>query len=334
MLTDGRNPAIMKNIGIPGLLSLLACVTWACTAGAQPYPARPIRILVASSPGSAADIVARIVAQKLPDVLGQQIVIDNRAGAGGNLGAQIAAQAAPDGYTLFLGTPAHVIHPSLTTRPLYDLARDFAPISLLTSGAYVIVVNPRIPVKSLKELIAYLKSNPGRLNYASAGTGNATHLAGELFRIVAGVDIVHVPYKGSGPALAELVGGQVDMMFANLAAAQGDIQSGKLRALAVTGPKRSVAAPQLPTASEAGLPGYEVTSWFGVLAPKGTQAMVIASLNKSFVQVLNMPEAKERLVSLGAEPVGSSPQAFASYIKEEVARWGKVIKAAGIKAEN
>jgi tripartite-type tricarboxylate transporter receptor subunit TctC len=159
-------------------------------------------------------------------------------------------------------------------------------------------------------------------------------LAGELFRIVAGVDIVHVPYKGSGPAIAELVGGQVDMMFANLAAAQGDIQSGKLRALAVTGPKRSVAAPQLPTASEAGLPGYEVTSWFGVLAPKGTQTMVIASLNKSFVQVLNMPEAKERLVSLGAEPVGSSPQAFASYIKEEVARWGKVIKAAGIKAEN
>jgi tripartite-type tricarboxylate transporter receptor subunit TctC len=316
------------------VLALLASVAHVSAAETQPYPARPIRILVASSPGSAADIVARIVAQKLPDVLGQQIVIDNRAGAGGNLGAQIAAQAAPDGYTLFLGTPAHVIHPSLTTRPLYDLGRDFAPISLLTSGVYVIVVNPRIPVKSLKELIAYLRSNPGRLNYASAGTGNATHLAGELFRIVGGVDIVHVPYKGSGPALAELVGGQVDMMFANLAAAQGDIQSGKLRALAVTGPKRSVAAPQLPTASEAGLPGYEVTSWFGVLAPKGTQTMVIASLNKSFVQVLNMPEAKERLVSLGAEPVGSSPQAFVSYIKEEVARWGKVIKAAGIKAEN
>ena len=322
---------IVRALG--ALLTLIIVATSAPAAETQPYPARPIRILVATSPGSAADIVARIIAQKLPEILGQQIVIDNRAGAGGNLGAQIAAQGAPDGYTLFLASPAHVIHASLTAAPMYDLGRDFAPISLLTSGAYVIVVNPRVPVKSLKELIAYAKANPGKLNYASAGAGNATHLAGELLRIIAGVNIVHVPYKGAGPAMTELVGGQVDMMIGNSAAVQKDIQAGRLRALAVTGPRRSAAAPELPTASEAGLPGYEVTSWFGVLAPKGTQTSVIATLNKAFVQVLNTPDAKDRLTALGAEPVGSSAQAFASFIKEEVARWGKVIKAAGIKAE-
>ncbi len=292
-----------------------------------------MRVLVASSPGSAADIVARIVTQKLPEAFGQQIVIDNRAGAGGNLGAEIAARAAPDGYTLFLASPAHAINASLQAKPTYDLVRDFAPVSLLTTGAYVVVVNPRVPVKSIKELIAYAKAQPGKLNYASAGTGNATHLAGELFRILTGVNIVHVPYKGSGPAITELLGGQVDLMFSNLTAALPDVQSGKLRALAVTGPKRSAAAPQLPTVAEAGVPGYEVTSWFGVLGPAGTRSDIVKKLNSDFVRVLQTNEVKERLATQGAEPVGSTPEQFAAHIRAELARWSKVIKAAGIKPE-
>ena len=204
---------------------LMSFAMSAYAAVAQQYPTRPVRVLVASSAGSAADIVSRIVTQRLPEVLGQQVVIDNRAGAGGNLGAEIAAHAAPDGYTLFMASPAHVINASLQAKPTYDLVRDFAPVSLLTTGAYVVVVNPRVPVKSVKELIAYAKAQPGKLNYASAGVGNATHLAGELFRILTGVNIVHVPYKGSGPAITELLGGQVDLMFGNLTAVLPDVQS-------------------------------------------------------------------------------------------------------------
>jgi tripartite-type tricarboxylate transporter receptor subunit TctC len=300
---------------------------------AQPYPTRPVRILVASSPGSAADIVSRIVTQRLPEALGQQVVIDNRAGAGGNIGAEIAARSAPDGYTLFMASPAHAINASLQAKQTYDLVRDFAPVSLLTTGAYVVVVNPRVPVKSIKELIAYAKAQPGKLNYASAGTGNATHLAGELFRILTGVNIVHVPYKGSGPAITELLGGQVELMFGNLTAVLPDVQSGKLRALAVTGPKRSAATPSLPTVAEAGVPGYEVTSWFGVLVPARTPGDIVKKLNSDFVRVVRTNEVKDRLATQGAEPVGSTPDEFAAHIRAELARWGKVIKAAGIKPE-
>ena len=312
---------------------LMSFAMSAYAAVAQQYPTRPVRVLVASSAGSAADIVSRIVTQRLPEVLGQQVVIDNRAGAGGNLGAEIAAHAAPDGYTLFMASPAHVINASLQAKPTYDLVRDFAPVSLLTTGAYVVVVNPRVPVKSVKELIAYAKAQPGKLNYASAGVGNATHLAGELFRILTGVNIVHVPYKGSGPAITELLGGQVDLMFGNLTAVLPDVQSGKLRALAVTGPKRSAAVPQLPTVAEAGVPGYEVTSWFGVLVPARTNGEIVKKLNGDFVRVVRTNEVKERLATQGAEPVGSTPEQFATHIRAELGRWSKVINAAGIKPE-
>ena len=226
---------------------------------AQAYPAKPVRMIAASSPGSAVDIVARIVAQKLGEQLGQQVIVDNRAGAGGNLGAELAAKAAPDGYTLFMGTPAHAINTGLYRKLNYDLVRDFAPVSQVTSGQYVIVVHPSLPVKSVRELIALARAKPGQLNYASAGSGNATHLAGELFSSAARVKLVHVPYKGSGPALTDLVGGQVQLMFSNLTAALPQVKSGRIRALAVTGQTRAAAAPDLPTVIEAGVPGYVVT---------------------------------------------------------------------------
>jgi tripartite-type tricarboxylate transporter receptor subunit TctC len=305
----------------------------AVAAHAQTYPAKPIRIVAASSPGSAVDIVARVVGQKLSESVGQQVLVDNRAGAGGNLGAEVAARAAPDGYTLFMGTPAHAISAAMGTKTTYDLQRDFAPISLLTTGHYILVLHPNVPARSVKELIALAKAQPGKLNYASAGQGNATHLAGELFNILAGVKMVHVPYKGGGPAKADLMGGQVDLMFSNITAAINEVQTGKLRGLAVTGPKRSLAAPNLPTIAEAGLPGYEITSWFGVLAPAATPPEVVARLNKELVRVVQLADVRERLGTQGSEALGTSPQEFGKHIQSEIARWSKVIKAAGIKPE-
>ena len=245
----------------------------------QAYPAKPVRLIAPSSPGSGVDIVARFYAQKLSAQIKQQVVVENRAGAGANIGAEIAAKAPPDGYTLFMGTPAHTINPSLYRRLNYDILRDFAPISQVSSGQYVAVVHPALPVKTLQQLIALAKARPGQLNYGSAGNGNATHLAAELFRTLAGVDIVHVPYKGSGPALIDLVGGQMQIMFSNLTAALPHMKSAKLRALAVTGDKRTPIVPELPTVAESGLAGYAVVSWFGLLAPAGTPQEIITRLN-------------------------------------------------------
>ena len=292
-----------------------------------------MRLIAASSPGSAVDIVARIVAQKLSEQLGQQVIVDNRAGAGGNLGAEIAAKAAPDGYTLFMGTPAHAINTGLYRKLNYDLTRDFEPVSLVTTGQYVIIVHPSLPVKSVKELIALARARPGQLNYASAGSGNATHLAGELFRSVAKVNLVHVPYKGSGPALTELIGGQVQLMFSNLVAALPHVRSGRLRALAVTGKQRSPTVPDLPTVIDAGVPGYVVTSWFGVLAPAATPRDIVLRLNAELVIAAKAPDMRERLAGEGADPITSTPEQFAAYIKTEIAKWTKVVRDANISAE-
>ncbi|MEO7728681.1 MAG: tripartite tricarboxylate transporter substrate binding protein [Burkholderiales bacterium] len=300
---------------------------------AQLYPAKPVRMIAASSPGSAVDIVARIVAQKLGENIGQQVIIDNRAGAGGNLGAELAAKAAPDGYTLFMGTPAHAINTGLYRKLNYDLVRDFAPVSQVTSGAYVIVVHPSLPVKSVKDLIALARAKPGQLNYASAGSGNATHLAGELFNSAAHVKLVHVPYKGSGPAVTDLVGGQVQLMFANLTAALPQVKTGRLRALAVTGQTRAAAAPDLPTVIEAGVPGYVVTSWFGVLVPAATPREIVVRLNTDLARTMSAPDVRARLASDGAEATVGTPEQFAAFINAEIARWTKVIKDAGIAAE-
>ena len=302
-------------------------------AAAQTYPAKPVRLIAASSPGSAVDIVARIVAPRLAEQLGQQFIVDNRAGAGGNLGAEIAAKAPPDGYTLFMGTPAHAINTALYRKLNYDLARDFAPVSQLTSGQYVIVVHPSLPVKSVKELIALARAKPGQLNFASAGSGNATHLAGELFKSLARVNIVHVPYKGSGPALTDLIGGQVQLMFSNLTSALPHVRTGRLRALAVTGEKRATVAPELPTVIEAGVPKYVVISWFGVLAPAGTSQGIIMRLNGEIERALRAPDVQERLAGEGAEPAPNSPERFAAFLRDEMMQWTKVVRSAGIRPE-
>jgi tripartite-type tricarboxylate transporter receptor subunit TctC len=310
------------------LLTVTAAAPWA-----QGYPAKPVRMIASSSPGSAVDIVARIVAQKLGEQLGQQVIVDNRAGAGGNLGAELAAKSAPDGYTLFMGTPAHAINTGLYRKLNYDLTRDFAAVSQVTSGQYVIVVHPSLPVKSVKELIALARTKPGQLNYASAGNGNATHLAGELFNSATHVKLVHVPYKGSGPALTDLVGGQVQLMFCNLTAALPQVKSTRIRALAVTGRTRASAAPDLPTVMEAGVPGYVVVSWFGVLVPAATPRELITRLNTDVARAMGAPDIRERLAGEGAEPTVGTPEQFAAFVKAEITQWTKVIRDAGIVAE-
>jgi len=315
-----------------GLL-VVACAGLPVPAFAQSWPAKPLRVIAASSPGSGVDIVARILAQRLAVQVGQPVVVDNRAGAGGNLGAEVAARAPADGYTLFMGTPAHTINPSLYRRLAYDILKDFAPIGLVTTGQYVLVVNPSVPARDLKSLIALARARPGQLTYASAGTGNATHLAGELLRAQAKVDLLHVPYKGSGPALADVVGGHADTMFSNLTAALPFIKSGKLRAIAVGGASRAAAAPAVPTLRESGLPAYEINAWFGLLAPAGTPPEVVARLNAELAAALKAPEVRERLAGEGAEPAPGTPEQFARLLRAEVALWAQVVRSAAITPE-
>ena len=289
-----------------------------------------MRVIAPSSPGSGIDFVGRTVSQGLTESIGQQFIVDNRAGAGGNIAAEVTAKAAPDGYTLFLATSTHVINVSLYSKLSYDIVKEFAPVSRLTNGFYVIVVHPSVPAKNVKELIALARARPGQLNFASAGNGNATHLAGELFKSVAKVDIVHVPYKGTGPALVDLVGGQVQIMFSNFTAALPQIRSGKLRALAVTGEQRTPSAPDIPTVIESGLKGYTVTSWYGLVAPAHTPQPIVAKLSSEIAKVLKQPGIRDRLTGDGAEPSSNTPAEFAALIKSELAKWEKVIKGAGL----
>lgn len=312
---------------------LLATVCAAPPVTAQSYPARPVRLIVASSPGSGVDIVARIVAQKLPAGLGQQVIVDNRAGAGANLGAEIVAKSPADGYTLLMGTPAHAINVSLYSGLNYDLVRDFAPVSLVSTGQYVVIVHPSLPVRTIKELIALARSKPGDLAYGSAGPGNSTHLGGELFSSMAKIKLLHVPYKGSGPALIDLIGGQLQLMFANITAGLPHIRTNRVRALAVTGPKRSAQAPDLPTVAEAGLPGYAVTSYFGVLAPAGTPAAIIGRLNAEIVKAAHAADVRVSLANEGAEAIGSTPEEFAAYIRAEIPKWATAVKTAGLQGQ-
>jgi tripartite-type tricarboxylate transporter receptor subunit TctC len=324
-------------VTLRGLFSL--CVL--CAAGAQAqtgrgeaaYPVRPLRLITPSSPGSGVDIVARVFAQKVTEQLGQSVIVDNRAGAGANLGAEIAARSPPDGYTIFMSTPAHAINSSLYSHLNYDLLRDFAPISLVTTGEYIVVVHPSLPVKSVKDLIGLARAKPEGLSYASGGNGNATHLAVELFNSMAGTRMLHVPYKGSGPALVDLISGQVQLMFANLTAGLPHIKSARLRGLATTGQKRAAAAPSLPTVSESGLPGYVVTSYYGVLAPVETPRDIIARLNAEAIKAMRAPEMREKLAAEGAEPTSSTPEEFTAFLKSEIEKWRKVVRAANVRAE-
>jgi tripartite-type tricarboxylate transporter receptor subunit TctC len=322
-----------RNVNAVATAMAMAMMGLACDGTAQAWPTKPVRVIAASSPGSAVDIVSRIIAQKLSEQLGQQVIVDNRAGAGGNLGAELAAKAPPDGYTVFMGTPAHAINTGLYRKLNYDLVRDFSPVSQVTTGAYMVVVHPSLPVKTLKELAALGRAKPGQLNYGSAGAGNATHLAGELFKSLTKTSIEHVPYKGSGPAMTDLIGGQVQIMFPNLTQALPPVKSGRIRALAVTSEKRSASAPEVPTGLESGIPGYVVTSWFGVLVPAATPRELVTRLNSELAQALRAPDVKTRLAADGAEPQTSTPEQFGVFIKAEIDQWTKVIREAKIAPE-
>ena len=305
----------------------------AAPVSAQQYPVRAVRLIVASSPGSGVDIVSRIMAQKLSAGLGQQVVVDNRAGAGANLGAEIAAKSPSDGYTLFMGTPAHAINASMYSGLNYDIVRDFVPVSLVSTGQYVVIVHPSVPARTAKELIALAKARPGALAYGSAGPGNSTHLAGELFNSMAGARMLHVPYKGSGPALIDLMSGEIQVMFANITAGLPFIRTQRVRALAVTGPKRTPQAPDLPTVAEAALPGYAVTSFFGVLVPAGTPAGIVSKLNAEIVKAVHSADVQASLAHEGAEAIGSTPEEFGAYIRAAIPRWTAAVKTAGLQGK-
>jgi tripartite-type tricarboxylate transporter receptor subunit TctC len=333
--SGARRRARLIAAGAIGLAALAATqlVSAANGRGDPEYPGKPIRLLTPSSPGSGVDIVARVLANKLTQQLGQQVIVDNRSGAGGNLGAEMAAKAAADGYTLFIATPAHAINTTLYSKLNYDLIRDFAPVSLVTTGQYIVVVHPALPAGSLPQLVALARAKPGTLSYASGGEGNATHLVAELFSTMAGIKMLHIPYKGAGPVLTDLIGGQVNLTFANLTAALPFVKSARLRALAVTGEQRSPLLPGVPTVAESLLPDFVVKSYYATFVPAGTPNALISRLNAETVKAMRSPEVLERLTSEGADPASGTPQQLAAFIKAEIERWAKVVKAANIRAD-
>lgn len=313
--------------------ALAALAAWATSgpAAAQAFPSRPIKIVVPYTPGGPTDIPARLVGQKLSELLGQPVIIDNRPGAGGNIGADAVAKAPADGYTLLLVTTGHTINPAIYPKLAYDLTKDLVPISQLTSSPMVVTVNPGLGVNSIKDLIALAKAKPGALNFGSAGNGSSTHLAPELFSMMAGIKMNHIPYKGSAPALADVMAGNAQVAFDFMTSAMPHVRSGRLKGLATTGATRSPAAQDLPTVAEAGVPGFEVVGWNGVMAPAGTPPDAIAKLNAAIKQALATPEVSERLTGLGANVVWSTPADFGAFVKAEVAKWDKVVKASGAK---
>ena len=301
---------------------------------AQEYPTKPIRMVVPFAPGGPNDVLGRIVAQKISTQIGQQIVIDNRSGAGGATGTAAVSAASPDGYTLlFSGTSSLAINPSLYKGLAYDPVRDFAPVSLAGTAPSLLVIHPSVPAKSIKELIAIARASPGRLNFASGGVGGSPHLAGELLKSIARIDIVHIPFRGAGPALTALTSGEVDMYIGGVSAVLPVVKDGRARALAVTSARRTPLLPDMPTFMESGVPGYETGNWYAVLAPAATPKAVIAKLNAEVVKALAAPDVKKRFADLGTDAISSTPEQLGAYQREELSRWAKVIKAAGIRPE-
>ena len=313
----------------------IAIVSCPCEyALAQDYPVRPIRFIAPNLPGGPTDILARIIAQKLSDSLGQPVVVENRAGAAGNIGTEVAAKSPPDGYTLLSGNVATFgANVSLYKRLGFDPVTDFAPVVLVATQPNILVVHPSLPVTSVKELIALARAHPGQLNYAGSGIGAVAHLAAELFKNDTATNIVHIAYKSAAPALTDLIAGQTQLMFATALSVQPHLQAKRLRPLAVTTPQRARAFPELPTVAEAGVPGFEATTWHGVLVPAGTPATIVGKLNAEINRLLQLPDVRERLGNLGAEIIGGTPREFAEHIQREIPRWAKVIKAAGIQLE-
>ena len=319
------------------VLTALCCTTLDHAAAQAPagagYPAKPVRVIVGFPPASGADITARVVSAKLGEILAQQVLIDNRPGAGSNIAADIAAKAAPDGHTLFVGTVANTINATLYTKLPFDFQRDFAPVALAAAAPNVLVIHPSVPAKSVAELVTLAKSRPGQLNFASSGTGTAPHLSGELFNAMAGVKLAHVPYKGSPQAVTDLVAGEVALMFSPASTVLPHVKSGRLRALAVTTAARLAALPALPTVGESGLKGYETVTWFGFVAPVKTPSAIVTRLNADISKVLGMQDVRQQFAAQGIDPLGGTPEQFAAYIRDEIAKWARVIRLSGAKAE-
>jgi tripartite-type tricarboxylate transporter receptor subunit TctC len=321
----------MKALLAATVLALMCAITG---AGAQSYPSKPVRFVVPFAPGGGTDSLARLLAQRLSETLGQPVVVDNRGGAGGIIGAEIAAKAPPDGYTIVLGSPGPMtINPNLLSRLPYDTLRDFAPITLATISPFILVLHPSVPANSVKELVALARAKPGQLNYGSGGNGSVAHFSAEQFRALTHISLVHVPYKGAGPAVIDLVAGRLQFMFENLPTVLPHIRSGRIKALAVGTKARSVLLPESPTMIEAGVPGFEASTAFGVLAPAKTPAAIISRLNREIVKILQRADTRDWLLAQGLEPVGGTPQQYSAHLKEELAKYGRIVKAAGIKAD-
>lgn len=312
-----------------GLL-LAACMQY---VQAQAFPVKSLRLIVPFAPGGTTDVVARAIAPKLGELLGQQVIVDNRPGGGTTIGTDALARSAPDGYTLMLATPDFAVNPSLYAKLPFDAQRDFTPVALIATYPLVLVANPALPAQSVKELIAFAKANPGRINYASGGNGSTPHLSGELFKALAGVDLTHVPYKGNGPAITDLLAGQVQLLFTGMPPVASFVKSGRLKLLAVTGGKRHATLPDVATVQEGGVPGYQVITWFGFLAAAGVPKPIVDRLNEDIGRALQAPDVRERLASLGADLSTSSPEAFGTLLREEIAKWSRVVKSAGIKVD-
>lgn len=315
------------------IVGAVAMAAAASAAPAEVYPNRPIRFIVPYAPGGGTDLTTRLIAQRLSESFKRQVVVDNRPGGASNIGTEIAARANPDGYTLFTAGISHSVNPSLFKKLPFDPIKDFDPVSLVATVPLIVVVHPSVAATSIKDLIGLAKAKPGVLNYASGGVGTGNHVAGELFNYMAGVKLVHIPYKGGGPALADLVAGHVQVLFNTMTSTTPFVKSGRLRALAVTGKERSPSMPELPTVAEAGVPGFDVGAWFGVMVPAGTPRNIIALLNAEIVRITRLPEALEQFAAQGAEPVGSTAEGFSRHLRSEIDKWAKVAKAAGLQAQ-
>jgi tripartite-type tricarboxylate transporter receptor subunit TctC len=316
----------------PRIFVAIALASSAIAHAQTSYPTKPVRIIVPQSPGASTDLTARLIAQRLNAALGQSFIVDNRPGAGSIVGTDLVAKAAPDGYTLLVVASSITLNPTLHKNLPFEPIRDFAPITQLSSFPNLLTVHPTLPVKTVKDLVALAKAKPGSLNYGSSGAATGTHLSAELFKYMTGIDMVHVPYTGGGPAVQALLGGQVQLNFATIVSVLPHLKTGKLRGIAVTTAKRSPAAPEIPTIAESGVPGYDHGPWNGFLAPAKTPRAVVARLNEETARILHTPEVKNVFMSEGAEPVGNKPEEFAAIIKDETAKWAKVIRAAGIQA--
>ena len=323
-----------RRFTVAALATAALALSGSAWAQAPSFPSKPVTIVVPFSAGGTTDILARIIGQGLTTELGQPVVVDNRAGAGGNIGASLAAKAPADGHTLFMGTVGtHAINASLYKKMPFDPVKDFAPLTRVANVPNLLVANPAQPFKTVGELIAYAKANPGKVNFGSSGNGSSIHLSGELFKSLAKVDMVHVPYRGSAPAVTDLLGNQIAIMFDNMPSAIQHVRTGRLRPLAVTTAKRSPELPDVPTIAEAGLPGYEATSWFGLFAPAGTPAPVVSRLHAAIVKVLAQPDVKKKISEQGAEVYSEKPEQFAAFIQAESAKWGKVVRESGASVD-